>query len=569
MTGGLRAGLLLLALAGAGAGCDTSLWLGDPRVAGGLPEVRGDAGDADVHRPLPCISLTPEQVAFRAVSAESEVGASVTLRNDCDAPRSLTGFYLGGDPGFSLVLAGRTYPLDAKTGTAGVPLSPPLVIDAHGSVDVAIVYAPEDAGSAVASLIWLTDDPAGGPTLSMSAQIPPPPCIASFPKAVDFGAVLVGSQRRRTVRLGDCGDTPLEVRDVALAAGASPGLSLELPASLAVPPPPGALDLRLAFAPASGSVPAGDGAPEPARTELIIRSNAFHSELRVPISSLAVDAPCPWAVIDPGVPEQVTVGQQVVLSGAGSFGVLAPVGRWAWEAAGPHGARGRFEPSPDANTTTLLLDVVGTWTLSLAVWDAEGRPGCAAAHRLIEVTPPPEGLHLELTWQTPGDLDPTDSGPGAGSDLDLHLLHPFATGIDFDGDGSLDGWFDQPFDVHWLNPAPDWGELGSDADDPRLSSDDTDGDGPESLALPRPAGAVTYAVGVHGWDDHGYGPSQARLAGWLDGVSLGEPLVLEVTEGELCHVAELRFPEGVLAPDAKPECSKGSPALTKPVPDAP
>jgi hypothetical protein len=49
-------------------------------------------------------------------------------------------------------------------------------------------------------------------------------------------------------------------------------------------------------------------------------------------------------------------------------------------------------------------------------------------------------LEIQLLWNTPNDPDQSDEGPEAGSDLDLHLLHPFATGFDVDEDGQPDMW---------------------------------------------------------------------------------------------------------------------------------
>ncbi|MEZ4268166.1 MAG: hypothetical protein R3F39_17525, partial [Myxococcota bacterium] len=375
--------------------------------------------------------------------------------------------------------------------------------------------------------------------------------------------------RQRTLRVGSCGGAALVVSAATLEGPDAASFSLTPPASFAVPPSPDGLDLELRFtaAPASSATSAATGdLPPSARATLVIASNAFRPSVPVPISAIPVASACPWPVIAGGLPESVVAGAALSLDSAQSLGVLAPIDRRAWTATGPDGARAFFAPSPDATSPTVRLDVVGIWTLTLAVWDAEGRPGCAAAQRVVEVLPPPGGLHFQLTWDTPGDLDPTDRGPGAGSDLDLHVRHPFATGLDIDGDSVLDGWFDEPFDVHWLNPAPDWGVLGAAADNPRLALDDTDGEGPETIDLPRAAGDGVYTLGAHSWDDHGYGASLATLAVWLDGAPLGDALSFDIQPGRFCTLATLELPSATLTPSPSASCPTATLLLKKTAP---
>ena len=144
-------------------------------------------------------------------------------------------------------------------------------------------------------------------------------------------------------------------------------------------------------------------------------------------------------------------------------------------------------------------------------------------------------LEIELTWFAPGDPDPTDSGPEAGPDLDLHFMHPFAV-----------DWFDQPFDCFWFNPDPNWGSLDPMvADDPILLLDSTDGSGPEQLEYDPMEVDTLYRIGVHVWSDHGFGPIEATIA-----VSLGGELIHEATvtleNQEFWEVATVHWPSGAL-----------------------
>jgi|GEM_PF-2567724 len=136
-----------------------------------------------------------------------------------------------------------------------------------------------------------------------------------------------------------------------------------------------------------------------------------------------------------------------------------------------------------------------------------------------------DALRIVLVWDTPGDADQTDEGPAAGADLDLHLAHPDAAAFDIDGDGQPDPWFDNPLDCYWYNRAPDWAPAGTGGEDPTVDIDDVDGAGPESISLRTPVPGLTYAIGVHYWDDHGFGPSTATVRAYR-----GNQLVFETSQ---------------------------------------
>lgn len=73
------------------------------------------------------------------------------------------------------------------------------------------------------------------------------------------------------------------------------------------------------------------------------------------------------------------------------------------------------------------MNVVGGYRFAALAYDAEGHAIASLALMPISVVPG-DGLHVEFTWLTPGDIDESDtsdpyaSGFSAGSDMDLHLL---------------------------------------------------------------------------------------------------------------------------------------------------
>ncbi len=164
------------------------------------------------------------------------------------------------------------------------------------------------------------------------------------------------------------------------------------------------------------------------------------------------------------------------------------------------------------------------------------------------VVVPDEAIHIELLWHTPGDPDETDEGSGVGSDLDLHFSHPWAGGPDLDGDGEPDGWFDQPFDCFWFNAHPNWGSFDpSIDDDPDLDLSDTDGAGPEIIGLNIPEDVV-YKIGVHYWNDHGYGASNATVRVYIYGSLVFEVVDVQLFDLDMWEVCTVEWPSGLVNP---------------------
>ncbi len=164
---------------------------------------------------------------------------------------------------------------------------------------------------------------------------------------------------------------------------------------------------------------------------------------------------------------------------------------------------------------------LGLYVICLSVIDAAKQPGCKHQCVKLEVYPPP-GIYVELSWQTTGDTDPTDEGPGAGADLDLHLAHKFAKhpSIQDQCKGAPYPWFDKKFDAWAGNPQPKWGQALPQVKDDPLLVDNADGTAPERLRLLEPESAgkdqPRYTIGVHYWNDHGFGPSVARVQVFIE-----------------------------------------------------
>jgi len=147
---------------------------------------------------------------------------------------------------------------------------------------------------------------------------------------------------------------------------------------------------------------------------------------------------------------------------------------------------------------------------------------------------PTEALYVEVTWATPGDKDQRDEGPDAGSDVDLHLVHPHGF------ENNSVGWFDQPFDCFWFNANPNWGDMNPTVDDdPAQIIDDTDGCGPEAITLNNPEANAWYNIGVYYWMDPGVGPSHATVRVWMAGKLVLETGPVMMIQQELWSVGRV------------------------------
>ncbi len=209
----------------------------------------------------------------------------------------------------------------------------------------------------------------------------------------------------------------------------------------------------------------------------------------------------------------------LTLSGAGSTGDVA---RWRWSVlSAPDGQHAPIigGHAPEA---TYEARLAGEYRLQLEVWDEKDRAACDPAVVTVVATPT-AAIHLELVWDD-NTADPTAE---IGADLDLHVMHPDAVGIDVGGTSAPDGWFDPVLDVAWHNPSAVWpGPAEAPGEGPivTLARRDDAGYGPEVITIERPRDGDVYSVGLHVWDDSDTGylqPTEIRI--WVDGVLRNKP----------------------------------------------
>lgn len=446
-------------------------------------------------------------------------------------------------------------------GTA--PVSAPAVVAPGETWDVFVSFATDTPGLQKAALSLETNakNPLAGtvPLLGVGATA----CLLADPATVDFGGAYPPANLKRKVVLRACGALPVTISSVAVSGVAPFGLDLApLPEPLPITLAPGdEVFVNATFAPAAPSPVDADGAPIPEEGALSVLSDAATPMLSVPLRGFAVASGCPVPVISSVEGATVAPGMTLHLSAAKSIGAYGVPSTVSWAVlSAPSGAPEQaLEPAADAVEVSYEVGVPGEYVFGLSVFDEVGAdggpcgdadhpctsvvPGCQTAELHVTAKEAP-AITVELTWDTPGDPDQQDTGPGMGADLDLHMVGGGGQGPDYDGDGLPDAWFDEDHDCFWLGGEPDWGVQGDPADDPALTLQDADGAGPERITYPLPVPGGSFTVGVHCWSDYGFGPSVATVRVLLFDEPVFEVGDVVLESGDLWEALTISWPGG-------------------------
>ncbi|MGB0591694.1 MAG: choice-of-anchor D domain-containing protein [Myxococcota bacterium] len=502
-----------------------------------------------LHYPGGQLMTNPSVVEFGATEVGEPARRSLDLINTGKAPLVITSMGLSGHRGFS-IFEGDGSLLDGAD-EERVQLDPPIRLAPGGTHALKVHYAAATADSARSELQVVLANEGGVKAVPLSANASLP-CLSVNPHAITFGGKVPGTTGRVDVEVKSCGDEPLIIEGGRVQNDTAQAFQLEailqgdaavqLPMTLGINE---SITLRLRFTPPALSPTDEAGERVPFKAELQLSSNAIPAQRNIPIEGLGVEVECPTAKIVIPEGEEVIPQTLLHLDGTQSYGAVPIVG-YEWTVDQPPGSVGVFAPSALAPSPQFSADVAGLYTFHLKVRDANGEScGPAATAQVLVV--PDDALHIELLWSTPGDTVGHDNGYEVGTDLDLHLVHPFAAGIDIDGDGSRDGYFDIPFDCFWSNVAPVWGSMANAASHPRLDRDDTDGGGPENMNIDSPQDGITYRVGVHYWDDHDFGPSFATVRVYVYGNLVYEAADVRLVKGDLWDALTIEWPSGNIA----------------------
>lgn len=509
---------------------------GDPMSADdGSDQVLGDPGSDDPALPDPGEEVGPMSGKIRVVPALIDFGAwpagvsvevPFSVQNVGSGALMLTKFWLQGDPAFTLLVG-----YDPKVLGDKVEYDiPDTLLKAGSSFDGKVRFTAIQAKEAHAEMRVFSSDPdyPDGYVVHILAN-KKVPCLKFTPSSLDFGAHVVGDHVVLESRMDACGELPLVISNIEVSPQAqSSGFSLgfekfplgQAPTKTAplTLQPGERVTLAVHYAPTKPSPKDETGLPIPESFEVVVSDNTFTGASFLPIRGFAVSEACAMPVIRVAEGTKVPVGTLLHLSGKSSYSPFGPITAWKWSVSQPPGNHGSLLPSESASDVTFLVGVTGEYSFQLEVNDAKGSGSCSAA----KVTVFGEAKNLAtflLSWRPVQPFTPKP--PFLGPDLDLHFLHPKAAGVDADQDGKPDGYYDLPWDCFWYNPTPNWDNPQPTTwydDDARLLYDNTDGSGPEVIVMGLQCDALNnYRIGVHFFDDHGYGPVDATIQAYVSG----------------------------------------------------
>ena len=518
------------------------------------------------------LKAIPSEMVFQNVQKNKFADRSLTLLNTGSVALSLDQVQLTGDTTFAVLV----YPEDETnvlTPGGPVQIDPAVEISSGNSYAMTVRFSPVDETPQQAQLVVYTNDPSQ-PTKSINLLgNHAGPCIQVEPQVVNFGSKLVAQSFAYPVRLHSCGQDNLEITSIQLAEDGSSDYSLDLGTftvdgqGLEWPSTqfPGQIpvnrdgEFHVLYTPDQESPVDSNGSPIPDVTQILIETNTFEGTIAVDVTGFGTLDPCPTAVISiveggSEVPPQTTLK----LSAENSIPSAGNIIEYQWDAVQPPGSASIFFPDKSQPLVDFPVNVAGKYTFRLEVRDAEAW-SCTPAERDVLVIPD-EAIHVELVWDTPGDLDPTDEGYEVGSDLDLHFVHkenaeamPPSQGVDLYppeyppalvpvGDGLCEGYFDDIWDTFWFYTSKEWGIIGVPDDNPSLDRDDTDGAGPENLNLNVPEPGVHYKIGVHYWNDWGFGKSTPTVKFYIFGNLKVEQVGCPMVKHDMWEVGTIAWP---------------------------
>lgn len=399
-----------------------------------------------------------------------------------------------------------------------------VVLTDGEQVEIQVDFVPTEPLSTVTATLRITSDTEASPLdifLSASTSAPLAPCLEVSPTdALDLGGVSFGATASETVRISNCGNAPLTLSQVALSEdsdrvwGLQTGIS-----SPEVLEPGGVRSFVVTLEPVRGMC----GSQGCSATLLIVSDDPERPEVMLPLTGQGRDNTCPTAVAEVrrfADPNASSTQDTLIVEPLDVVELLAthssdPEGdalTFSWSVVeAPEDFAIALEPSNTVTKPRLQVALIGDYVIELNVTDALGEPACEPARLHVQARTSRD-LVIELTWRAERDDDPTDTGQGAGTDLDLHMIEP--------GGIWNDGQRGTATDCFFLNLKPEWGDSGTLEDNPNLDRDDIDTGGPEQLNIgsPHPTDGTgpagydqPYLVGAYYYDAYTFGASYARI----------------------------------------------------------
>lgn len=490
--------------------------------------------------------IEPVELSFGTVPHETRSTLRAELTNKGASTITVDRIRIDGHPGFTIAIGDTTYSNTHENASLELPLAMPLTLLPDDVNEVLVTYAPIAPEPAHGSIKFLALAPneSVAAELMFSANIAAP-CISRNPSRVVFGGANTDQSSTISLEILSCNDVDLIIHKVELRD--NPDQLFRIDTARIGPFPItvqafSSIHVDVTYSPELLTALEPDGA-RLGVSQIHISSNAYYSDIDINVEAFA-SFPCtPTAHITVQEGDEVLPHTVLHLSGRDSVSANGPITDWEWSVLSPQGSASTFSPSAFVAETTYPVNIAGEYVFRLNVRDLFGDVSCVPAEYPVTVALD-DAIHIELQWQTPGDINESNSntdevgGPSA-PDLDLHLLHPNASGQ----------YFDPVYDCYWDNPNPEWG-LPTPDDNPRLDlgDGDTNRAGPENLNIATPEQGVRYRVGVHYRNNAGFADAFATLRVYVYGILQAQWSDVRLATNELWDAYYIDWPSGEVTP---------------------
>lgn len=511
-----------------------------PTVEESFEEIAEETVTEDVAM-VPKVRIVPTLLDFGYIQAGITAKLPFSIQSVGTQALTVTKITLKGPSSVSLLVGFE----GKKVGNVvEYKIQPPKILKVGSAMDGEAVFKPTSPDVAEAEVRVFCNDPSqpdGAPMFIIGNK--KVPCVRFVPDSLVMEPTVVGETKNAKVRLESCSQIATVVFDPKLdPLGAQAGLSLDFSDfPLGVPPtlsnplvmvPEEFYNLRIQYSPTAPSPVGPDGKPIPKKYQVSFQTNTFDGYVYLPITVVAVEAACTTPVIKVAEGTQVDIGTLIHLSGKSSFSPFGQIVSYEWAVVQPEQNSGSLMPSAYAPEPTFLIGVPGDYTFKLRVTDEKGNESCQEASVTVQAAKK-NRMTVILSWSPVYPIAPIP--PNLGPDVDLHFIHPKAFDPAYGPDsadiapkdGVPDGWFDTHWDCFWYNRYPNtnpdiqwqWWSFGPYVEnDTKLLFDSQDGTGPEVLEHGLEfLDKNVYHLGVHFFDDYGYGPANVTLLLYMAG----------------------------------------------------
>ena len=425
----------------------------------------------------PILEISTPRVDFGTIDSRDTARQTVQFCNRGDEVLEIYEFGFDGDPNFELLLEDFVYaPGECRRVT--VVFAPDSVVGGVEREFGGVFYVGSSGGEAELIVRGV------GTSVAF-----PRFCVQPLTPEI-FVELPPGSSQVESATFFNCGNEPLEIFDIFIN-GPERIMSINDIVGDFPVPPGDAFDVDILLR--------GDGS-DFADGELVVDTIGGTASVAIFVTSGCGEpqAGASNSIRGPFTDSLSLVSGQTVyldsgVTADGDFDV-------AWnQLAGP--ARVTLFDTAFFGRVSAPLSQVGTYRFQVDVATADGACDYSSVVEVnVQRNDVGEGLRFVVTWRTPGD-DDEFSDPG--TDIDLHVL-PKASprGARWDSDN----------DCYYGNRETWWGG--------RLLRDELDGIGPEIVVIEDPSDAEIYQVAVYYFSDKGFGPSQATLRIFLDGIQI-------------------------------------------------